>query len=134
MTGLPILCALIALPFLSATVIVLVPRLRSFVGRHPRVTWPIGAAGLTLLLLGLVGVLPHAAAIPLMACGGVVSGFSMFWSAEAEEESEGGDDWRWGDPAPDEPPLRPLDEGPDWALFDLLRGQWELQPSPASDE
>lgn len=140
MTGLPLLCVLISLPFVSATLIVLVPALHDLSDRHSRVTWPIGTIGLLLLLAGLVGLLPRSVDIPLMLAGGLVSGFSMFWSPRQESDGDG-DEWRRWRPGPEKPPLGPLDRGPDWALFDILRTEWERaadpvprRTSPGSDE
>ena len=122
--SLALLCLLVALPFISAVVIGLVPSLRRMCARHPRLTRSVGLAGLGLLLAGLVGVLSQPAAFPLTLAGGLVSGFSMFSSRCPGSEGDG-DGWERRPPSPHGMPPRPRGDGPDWEDFDRLRADWE---------
>lgn len=129
-TGFPLLWLLVALPFVSSIVIVLTPGLQTLCASRTRITWPIGVLGLGLLFSGLIGLLPTAAALPLMLLGGAVSGFSMFWPAPRDTDSDDGDDWRRRPPPEEPPPPVPEGDGPiDWQLFDRLRADWEARPA-----
>jgi hypothetical protein len=123
LTSYPSAWLLLALPFVSSAVIASVPRLQELIRNRNHVTWPVGLAGLTVLLAGEIGLLPAGSALPVMLLGGVVGGFAMF---RQRRDNGDDDDWRrWRRP-PDDPP--PLDGPIDWQRFDRLRRQWERRP------
>ena len=136
----PAAWVLIALPFLSALLISQIRPLRQLAVSRYWLTWPLGIAGLLLLLAELIGALPSA--MPVILAAGAVSGFSLFWPLRHEDAGGSGeDDWREGpprDPPPrddgpsrdDTPPLAPLGQRwPDWDRFDRLRAEWERRPT-----
>jgi hypothetical protein len=124
-----------ALPFVSALLISQIRPLRKLAIARYRLMWPLGLAGLTVLLAALIGVVPGVSALPVMFLAGAVSGFSLFWSPPGES-GLGGRDGGGGLP-PGSPPLPPLSDAPlDWRRFDRLRGEWDARrqrprrPSP----
>jgi hypothetical protein len=129
LTTFPSAWLLLGLPFISSGAISGIRPLRRLVTRATRLTWWMGIAGLILLVVGLVGLLPAEITWSAMLAGGAVSGFAMFMPKRTDGGSDG-DDWRRRRPPPDDPPPpEPSGGGPfDWELFDRLRAGWERTP------
>lgn len=118
---------LLSIPFFSSLLVRKVPFLLHLAIENNRQMRPIGVLGLTLLLAGLVGLLPTWG-LPLALLGGAVSGFAVFSVRGSDSEDDEGGQAR----LPDEPPPAPDTDRPiDWRQFDRLRARWERRPVPA---
>ena len=126
----PLAWFILGLPFVSAAIIAQVPALRKLASTHNSITWPVGLLALACLLAGLLGRLSPLYELPLTVIAGMVSGFAVFWKPHKDSGTDD-DDGRWRRPPPDEPPPAPVGDGPDWALFDRLRAQWERPRVPS---
>lgn len=115
---------LLASPLIARSVIRQIPPIANLAAVNGRVTFAVGLSGLVGLYAGALGALPTGSRLPLMLAGGIAAGWSMLWMPQPRSGSDG-DDWRrW--PPPDDGPKGPRgDEGPDWALFDRIRAEWE---------